>query len=160
MADFVRFSGNQRIQYLLLTNLLHITLAFSLFASSVGVVINQHFCRGELKHQAVFTAVKSCHDPAEEHHKPVCPFHQQPATDSVLGQQDCCANDSQLYKTSQEQQMEVLVLSDWIPGPVYLNHLPLPGGPAIAGSPRDGDQYYRPPPLITDRSVQFQVFRL
>ncbi|MEZ4989019.1 MAG: hypothetical protein R2824_01355 [Saprospiraceae bacterium] len=138
----------------MLLKTLHITLIISLLSSSVGVVVNQHFCREQLKHTSLFTAVKSCHDKKVAS----CPMHVENAGFG-LDKKDCCNNTSQFLKTSQEQQMNQ---ADPVKGPVanvnsklsVLRFLLMPQ------ASRTNTTEYHPPPLIADFPSLFQIFRL
>jgi hypothetical protein len=133
---------------------LHIVLIVNLLTSSVGVVINQHFCKRELKHMSVFTAVKSCHDA-----KPVsCPMHAGKETSGLDGK-DCCNNTSQFFKISQEQQMGQSGLVDTPVAPV-ISRLPSFRILTKQAVLRERISDYRPPPHIIDFPSCFQVFRL
>lgn len=141
----------------MLIKVLHITLAVSLLTSSVGVVINQHFCQDELKRTALFTAVDSCHG-TDKQEQPVCPYHQETPSQKGIDQQDCCHDSSHYLKSSQEQQMELSLLPVWNASwatPAFAQLPDLRATATLTGVP-----FYRPPPRFTDYSVHFQVFRL
>lgn len=142
----------------MLIKCLHITLALNLLASSVGVVINQHFCQDKLQRTALFAAVENCRGelPAEP---AVCPRHQQQKSKQGVDRKDCCQDNSQLLKVSQEQQMElsqlpVVQLAAWNTGAF------LPPVSVYANTSLPIFPFYRPPPRIADYAVEFQVFRL
>lgn len=147
-------SHNSNKNHLLL-KAIHITLIFSLLTSSVGMVVNRHFCRNELKRTAIFVKAASCH--AADAKTPLnCPHHQEK---KGLDKQDCCNNTSYFFKTSQEQQFEFTGM------PVL--HFPAALSPCLAEMDRPlsatvalSGKYYRPPPLMADLSITFQVFRL
>lgn len=142
----------------MLIKTLHIALIFSLLTSSVGVVINQHFCQDKLKSTALFTAVQTCHS-AKEADQPACPHHQKQDQKTGLAKKDCCNDNSQFFKSSQEQQMEQLNLPIWnslaVTPAFSISMISL-----IRQSAQLSDRFYRPPPLQTEPSIQFQIFRL
>jgi hypothetical protein len=89
------------------TRILHILLAMVTLVSSTGVVLNKHFCQGEMKNAAVFVKPHSCHSGDA---KPACPHHQQKDEDN-----GCCSNYADYLKLKQDQQTSSLDLQ--VPAP-------------------------------------------
>ncbi|WP_143473541.1 HYC_CC_PP family protein [Flavilitoribacter nigricans] len=134
-------------------------MVLSLLTSSVGVVINQHFCQDELKNTALFAAVQSCHT-TEETPAPACPHHQKQSKRNGLDQRDCCNDSTHFLKSTQEQQMEQQDLPVWkalVATPVAA----FTTASVFSQSPAQlSGRFYRPPPLPTEPTIQFQIFRL
>ena len=133
--------------------LFHITLSFLVLFSSTGLLIDQHYCRNELKHSALFTAAKSCHAAA----MPNCPMHAAAQKE----QKGCCDDESHFLKHKQDQvqsENELVKPPASIalaaPAPVFLTALPAVDKQAV--------HYlnYKPPLIACDLPVRLQVFRL
>ena len=88
-------------------------MAMQLFASSVGLVVNKHYCQDELKSFALFLKPPSCHEQAQKSGLPVaCPMHsKQHSNDNQPSQQKhsksgCCDDTSQFVKADHEQDFQ------------------------------------------------------
>lgn len=138
----------------MIQRILHITLASLVLFSSTGLLVNQHFCKSELKHSALFAPAKSCH--ADGGDMPNCPFHTKDT-----GPEGCCDDHSAFLKHKQEQvstdlyfpKAAVLMLA---PLPVFA--LSLPAQNLDARSLHFLN--HKPPLLLRDYRVLLQVFRL
>ena len=141
----------------MLIKLLHITLIFSLLSSSVGVVLNQHFCQDELKEVSLYKAVKNCHESNPKKQR-TCPHHPPPNPETRIDTNACCHDTSDYLKSQQEQQVEL----DLLPDVVHATYaFPLANWTATLHIARSlSDKYYRPPPLPKDFPSFFQVYRL
>ncbi|MGA1582664.1 MAG: HYC_CC_PP family protein [Saprospiraceae bacterium] len=151
-----------------LRGIFHIFMAVQLFASSIGLVVNSHYCQDELKSHALFQKPPSCHELAAEHnHPPGCPMHQKsgetPCDKSPDGPSSgCCDDTSHILRAEQEQDFQPaeLVVSFVSAKPLAaiiqasIDPLVLP----IAGMP-DWKRYR--PPLIRGSGIfsLFQIFR-
>jgi hypothetical protein len=103
----------------LLTRFVHIVLAVLVLASSTGIVFNKHYCRGELRAQALFFTPESCHDTGRApSKKPPCPLHADQTGSAGYKKDKCCDNRSAIVKS---------VLPQWFPQPDSL--------PVFAGLP-------------------------
>ncbi len=127
-------------------------LSFLMLVGSVGVTVNRHFCRGELKSVAVFAEVEACHQEATE---PVCPLH-------AAAKKGCCNDEHEFVKSDIDKQ---LVDATDLPTPPAFTPLllkPLTPPPAQHLRPRPTETYlhYRPPPLLIDVPRLYQVFRI
>ena len=69
---------------------LHILLVAQLLFSTCGVVINRHYCMGELKTSALFGKAKSCWDYLEA--DPPAPQNGR------IGYPSCCDDTTQLHQ--------------------------------------------------------------
>tara|TARA_R110002050_G_C8830797_1_gene505204 strand:- start:621 stop:1073 length:453 start_codon:yes stop_codon:yes gene_type:complete len=71
----------------------HIVLSFLLLISTMGMVINLHYCEGKLYDVGIFSEAKNCcfvddhHHKNENHHKHIHAHHDCDAKN--LGQNDC-----------------------------------------------------------------------
>lgn len=72
-----------------------LVMAFVIFATSVNIAIDMHYCKGELKSVSFFGKAKSCHSeiaPAMKN----CPHHQKMRAESKdnysADEKDCCNN--------------------------------------------------------------------
>ncbi|MCB0583370.1 MAG: hypothetical protein KDD10_29090 [Phaeodactylibacter sp.] len=137
---------------MLAVRLFHITLAILILFSSTGLLINQHYCRNELKHSALFARAKSCHArPAAG-----CPMHA-PAQEEPKG---CCNDESYFLKHKQDQvQAEAAPVKAPAAGvalfiPAFNTAPPAPN--------RQNIHYlnYKPPLIFRDFPASLQVFRL
>ena len=84
---------------LLIFRVAHIVLAFLLFISSAGVIINKHYCRDELKSMALFLEAEVCH---KEKAMKSCPMHSKDRTDEEE-EKDCCDNRTEYCKADEDQ---------------------------------------------------------
>lgn len=96
-----------------LARFIHIVLAVLVMASSTGIVFNKHYCRGELRAQALFFMPESCHDTGRTPSKKTpCPFHANQAdVPSAFEKDGCCDNRSAIVKSGSPQ---------WYPQPDVL----------------------------------------
>ena len=133
---------------------LHIALAFLTFFSSSGLLINQHYCRNELKHSALFAPAKGCH--AEK--KANCPMH---AAAHGFQKKGCCNDESLFLKHNQEQiQNEVERVKAPLPATLFALAPVFSSG--LFSVDRQTIHYlnYKPPLITRDLPVSLQVFRL
>lgn len=137
---------------MLAVRLFHIILSILVLFSSTGLLINQHYCRNELKHSALFAAAKSCHaQPA-----PSCPMHAP----SKKEQKGCCENESHFLKHKQDQ---VKAEAEPVKAPAAAVALFIPAfNTAPPAFSRQNIHYlnYKPPLIFRDFPASLQVFRL
>ncbi len=137
--------------FILASRFLHIILSFLVLFSSTGLLVNQHFCRSELKHTALFAPAKRCHAQAMAN----CPMHAAAQKE----QKGCCDDESHFLKHKQEQVHSETELAK---APAAMA-LPAPCT-AFQGSLPSIDkqtiQYlnYKPPLIVCDLSVSLQTF--
>lgn len=135
----------------------HILLACLLLISSSGLVLSQHFCRGELKSSALFTEATPCH--VQQPQKRKCPHHP-PAPKKQEQKKGCCdtkvdflqLEDDQLAQdnTVPSLQSAVLIASLQVAFGVF----------TPVEEDRKTTHYlnYKPPLLVCDCPVSFQTF--
>ena len=85
-------------------------MAIQIFAGSLGLVVNRHYCQEELKSTALFLQPPSCYEQETlAGHPPSCPMHvemgHQGCSDEKDGDNNCCDNSSDWLRAEQEQQI-------------------------------------------------------
>lgn len=128
-------------------------MALLVLFSSTGILVNQHFCRNELKHTALFAPAKSCHAQS----MPSCPMHAAAQKE----QKGCCDDESHFLKHKQEQvqsetQLAKAPAATALPATCMAFHSPLPS------VDKQTIQYlnYKPPLIVCDLPVSLQAFLL
>ncbi len=138
--------------------LLMVTL---MLVSSVGLNIDMHYCKGELKTFNLFGKAKNCHEIAMNGHckaKKSCHAPVQKAESDC--KKDCCNNKTVYAEFDADLIPPILQttphhpLSFIIPQPIYLTSL------SVDLHTFTHFQNYRPPPLIKDIPVLIQSFLL
>ncbi|MTB50021.1 hypothetical protein [Lewinella sp. W8] len=137
----------------------NILLASLVFFGSVGIPVNRHFCRGELKSFAVFSQAEKCHQNQQRKH---CPLHPPAADEKPSDEKKgCCDDEHEFWQTEAQETISAAdfpaitpPLADLLPN----ISLPYRALPLHGKTPNF--EVYRPPPLARDHRVDFQVFRL
>lgn len=83
-------------------------LAALVFLSSVGISIDRHYCKGELKTISVFGKAKSCHEIGMGMKN--CPHHQKKLADHQTQKEyknNCCSNKTSFVKSDIDQNIGV-----------------------------------------------------
>lgn len=93
----------------------HIFLAFLVFFSSTGLVINQHMCKGERKSMALYFKPQNCLEKTKA--PKACPMHSQEEEMPNMDMKDCCDDTTELVKCELLQQAIAFELQLDIPGP-------------------------------------------
>lgn len=76
--------------------LIALTMAFVMFASSVNLAIDMHFCQGQFKSLSFFGKAKSCHEIVASK-AASCPHHKkmmEAKEGCVKNEKDCCSSQS------------------------------------------------------------------
>lgn len=139
-----------------MSKLVSLIMAFVIFISSTGLVLNKHFCQDQLKSMAIFVAAKSC-----QHQNTItvpCPIH---GTMEVPADEDnnCCDDQTEFLKADQDLISYSFEIKDteqiqFLVGfAIAFLEEPLTGIEALV----DYSQY-RPPILVYDRTVRLQTF--
>jgi hypothetical protein len=136
----------------LIARLSYITLAFLLFFSSTGLLMNKHYCQDQLKSVAFFAKAKTC-----QHTKEIpCLVHGTmtvPDEDS----KDCCNNESEYLKADVDWVAPVMA-DLHIFAPILSVNLLLAVTPQLLmTSLPDSDLPCRPPPL-RERLAKLQSY--
>lgn len=140
------------------------------YFSSLGFVLNAHYCKEELRSTSLYLPAKSCHegsmDAAHAHAVPGesmpagCPMHQT-AEKSPVGQHgdksNCCDDQSQYIKQDQEQHFEINQLPLIADMPVLP---PVALASVLFQTDRRSVRYlcYKPPLIVCDLPVSLQTF--
>ena len=135
---------------------LHIVLAFLVFISSSGLVLSQHFCRGELKSTAVFAEATPCHQATA---KRACPHHP-PAQPTTASKKGCCDTTTDFLQMDADQLSATLLVPN-LAVPV-LGLLPAEFGLLLEepSAAKSAVHYlhYKPPLLVCDVTINLQTF--
>ena len=82
-----------------------LVMAFVIFATSVNVAIDMHYCQDQLKSVSFFGKAKSCHSEVAPMMKN-CPHHQKMMADSnspSIEKKDCCNNKTVYIQSDLDQ---------------------------------------------------------
>ncbi|MCZ6900096.1 MAG: hypothetical protein O7F74_07640, partial [Bacteroidetes bacterium] len=122
--------------------------------ASSGFVVNQHYCKGELKTSALFKEAKTCQN--HQQTVPSCPLHQKPQNH----QKDCCKNQSQEFKADDFENTTQLVvnLDNNLPTS-FLRYILIQVSISTVLKPTNF-QSYQPPLIAQDLTLQVQSFLL
>ena len=135
-----------------------------LLVASTGIVLQKHYCQGDLKGVSLFSEVKTCSEKMEPH-QPTChemaatpACHQSETPDTHNG---CCENDTEYFQSDDYTQPAQLLLDHSGPWVVLFAHT-LPND-LLTTDPDPAHGSYlvlHPPDLVPDLTVNHQVFRL
>ena len=126
-----------------------------MLVGSVGVTVNRHFCMGELKSLSLFGKAEAC-----EMDRPApaaCPMHA-----TATKKKGCCDDEHEFVKWDDDRQAAEYAplprLAWTFPNPPAAN---FPDVPLHLRARRNKRfENYRPPPLLIDVPIHWQVFRL
>lgn len=127
---------------------------------SAGVTVNRHFCGGALKSFALYGEAEKCY---QEKGVQACPLHARPTKKGEgIRKKGCCDDDQLVLQIDLQKEVK----SD----PVATTQVvTLPALPPLLVNyraphprPRRNTSFenYRPPPLLTDATREYQVFRI
>lgn len=142
----------------MMTKVLHTLLALSVFISTTGFTLSQHYCRNELQGVGFFAPKEHC-----QHSKmaPCCKDHQGCALHQEKEQKGCCHNTLKYFKL--EQVKEFLPLGFKIvkkPAILFvIQTVPTLSRPT-ASSFLPFYQLFKPPIVCDDLLIRLQTFRL
>ncbi len=143
-----------RFRMKLLKKIGSLIFGFLVLVASTGFVVNQHYCKGELKTSALFKEAKTCQN--HQQTVPSCPLHQNPQNH----QDDCCKNLSQKFKADDFENTTQLVvnLDNNLPTS-FLKHILIQVSISTVLKPINF-QPYQPPLIAQDLTLQVQSFLL
>ena len=143
-----------RFRMKLLKKIGSLIFGFLVLVASSGFVVNQHYCKGELKTSALFKEAKTCQNHQQK--VPSCPLHQNPQNH----QDDCCKNLSQKFKADDFENTTLLVvnLDNNLPTS-FLKHILNQVSISTVLKPINF-QPYQPPLIAQDLILQGQSFLL
>lgn len=143
----------------MLKKILHIILAMTILLSAVGVTVNRHYCRQQLRAVGLWYVPASCHDAVGQNPDlPSCPLH---AASAESENNNCCKNESNYFKSEVEKNLLVdnFSLTPPVANPTggdFALHLP-----AVVFSATDYRFFcFHPPPDRAVRRVLYQCFLL
>jgi hypothetical protein len=137
---------------------IHIILAFSVFLSSGGLLVNFHFCQDEFLKTSFFFSFGSCCDIHEaspcSSENDVCNGHEHSEDDET-----CCGNYADFYKLDQNQQL-FSTESKSFDRSGFLTAIFSVFDAEFPSLDRHTLQYYNysPPLIVFDRQVRWQTF--
>jgi len=149
-----------KIQYL--KNIVAITFALLIMASSITLSFDAHYCQSKLKSVSLFGQAKSCHALAEKQNS-TCGIHETSCNKCGkinLQKKDCCSNKTLLLSDGDNATVEPQINEFQ---QVNANFLVAFSNAFISidykNTEKIGFDYYRPPPLTSvDKQVLFQTF--
>jgi hypothetical protein len=135
----------------------HIILAFLVFFSSAGFVLNKHFCQNELKSVALFAKATPCHD---EKIMVDCPMHGQMEMPGNNESKGCCDDTSDYLKSETDQITQPFSI-DLESQLVLLSVAVFSANIQLLSTDKKNIHYlnYKPPLIICDLPVELQTFR-
>ncbi|MCB0523423.1 MAG: hypothetical protein H6576_03485 [Lewinellaceae bacterium] len=140
-------------------------LAFSMFFSSKGFLVDMHYCRGTLKSVSFIGKARNCHDLARaaSHHKSGCRHHQKVVQKSsgCADDKNCCSNKTVHIQSDQDQQApgyaDLALSISFQPFVLYS-----PPTLSLGGLTPDREtlifEHYKPPLIPRDIPVLMQSF--
>ncbi len=93
-----------------------LALAMLVFVASVGITMDMHYCKGQLKSVSWFGKAKSCHEMASNNSTKQCPHHQKMMKQSKgesFDTKNCCTNTTVHFQADDDQK--------WSPTTVVLS---------------------------------------
>ncbi len=135
-------------------------MAILIFSSSVGVALDIHYCKDEIKSLGFFHSAKDCYQLAgfetpEKHHD------QKTNSEAFFKQKDCCSNESVLFQLDTDFSLPTLFDFNFDQD-FYVFHQPSFNSadePVDFYSPNNYKNY-KPPLLEKDHIVLIQSFLL
>lgn len=83
-------------------------LVLLMFFTSVGFVVDLHYCQGQLKTFSFLGEAESCHDMGEGMKN--CPSHKKmmeaEQSGATINKKDCCSNKTLHFQSDQNQQVQ------------------------------------------------------
>ena len=134
-------------------------MAVLVFLGSTGLMVDHHYCQGQLEHSALMTKAASCHQKKSCHQSTTMSDHgcceQEGAQDEDRG---CCSNESEFVQVD----LDIPCFDASHESILIFQHALSAALPAFTeGKVGIGAQYinYIPPPRLIDPHSLFQVFR-
>ena len=128
--------------------------AFWLLLISSGIIIDFHYCQGEIKSIAFYNEAESCHDSENG-----CTLHQKSSSDSDshckkhdsdTDEDNCCHNKKQVVKLSVKYDIQKSPSLKGITFYPVVNLYLYSNIIIIFNNIKSVTKYYRPPPLGTN----------
>lgn len=135
----------------------HIIIAFSVYLSSGGFWINNHYCQNELAKTNFFVAFGNCC--SGETVFPCTIEKTSCGTSGTDKDKNCCQNEPSFHKLDQDQKIEEINFKS-IEFPVVTHAFIVLANKPHLIIDKHSIQYfsYTPPPIIKDHQVWFETF--
>ena len=136
----------------------HLAFALVILLGSSGLVLNAHYCSGEMLSRAIFVKAAPCShaNPAAK----ACPMHGLMKADGADSKKDCCSDKSEYIRsqdTKYSSQQEIQ--DDWVP----VHFQPGTGSVYIQTPVIDPKTIHflnlKPPLIVSDLPVVLETFR-
>lgn len=138
-------------------------LALLVLMTSVGWVVDMHYCAGQLKSVNWLGKAKSCHQKAQAKPEKRCPHHQKMMMDEGYssGEKKCCKNKTFYFHADQDTDIPASEFMMEKQAQHFLLAYFIAFGPSLTIE-RDIPAYthYRPPLISRDIPVLVQSFLL
>ena len=141
-----------------------ILLAFLMFFTSIGYVLDIHYCRGHIKSISFLGEAPSCHQVLQSSQQISCPFHQQMMMENAncsIDEKDCCENKTFHIEVDKDLQIQTIDL------PTLHQHFEIAFTASLALFQKNDFsqtlvifEHYKPPLLFWNLPVLIQSFLL
>jgi hypothetical protein len=154
----------------MLIKILHILLATSIYLSGIGIALNKHYCRGDLKYVSISAHEEGCGTGGCEMQDALSLLTSMPKDklkpccikaleEMAAEKKSCCEDETEFEKGKQElkpgNQLDLNQL-------IQLAYISVPNTEVLFSIPLSGKQWnflhYHPPLSWTDITVRFQTF--
>lgn len=138
-----------------------IFMAVLIFITSVGFIVDFHFCSGQLKSLSLIGKAKTCHEKAASS----CPHHRKRVQKDTTAQVDdlwnCCTNKIAYWHLEQDKKKIVIELK-LSSAAHYFALISKALFTFTTSSDQDllNGQFYRPPPILRNIIILVQSFLL
>ena len=141
------------------------SLALLVFVTSVGWVLDMHYCAGELKSVSWLGKAKTCHEQAVAKPMKKCPHHQKMMQAQADGpsakQKDCCENKTVYVHADQDVDVQPIeIFQDKQFQQFLFAYLSVFQSSHTVTSHDQAYYQYRPPLIARDIPVLVQSFLL
>lgn len=139
----------------MLLRFLHIILSLLLFFSSAGVVVNQHFCQGELKTVGLYVKAKSC----DHSTVATCTSKKNCCEKSKSIEEDNCCHDEAVF-IQMDEDLKQTFYTFQTTTIDFVAVLPVVLKKALPSISLKEISYinYHPPPMVRDIYILIQSF--
>jgi hypothetical protein len=154
----------------MLIKVLHILLATSIYLSGIGIALNKHYCRGELKYVSLSAHEDGCGNAGcemqdayslltsipKENLRPCC---IKALEEMAAEKKSCCEDETDFEKVKQELKPGTQLDFNQL---IQLAYITIPQAEVLFSIPLAGKQWnflhYHPPLSWTDITVRLQTF--
>lgn len=145
----------------MLRKIIHIILTICILLSSVGFVVQKHYCQNELKHSSFLFKLDSCDKKKAK--KDSCPMHTKDPShqkdNSTSPEKDCCEDTVEVLKPEQDLQAKTSITQLEI-DPLLLGFIAIVLKLILPENHKFSHPYqnYKPPLLVCDLISSLQTF--